>query len=144
MLRHPVVLAVLADHLSVADLFRLHRAVGRDPPWLPETAALVAARMGLKRRHYTMQQLQSRMHRGRRCAECGVPTQRLVRACDACMLEGPLAMWTRADVRDHHRQHPMRHLRRRVREELRVVKRGPGGRHYFWKSDVMALFARHT
>lgn len=143
MLRHPIVLAVVADHLSVADLFRLHRALGHDAPWSIDTRALVATRMGLRRNH-SMDELRRRMCFGRRCVECGAPTQRLLRACETCTTDddGPLAMWTRAQIMEHHRRYPVRHVRRRIREELYVVKRGPGRRHYFWKRDVMEFFAR--
>ena len=145
----PTVLLCLADHLSVGDLFRLRRALGRagreDTLWPAEVALLVAARMGLlcpSPAAPAMHLLGARMRTTHRCVECGARTRRVVRVCVPCASDPacPVAMVTRQYLM---RQKPtrlsVRALLLRVRTELRVTFVASSGALHYWKRDADAL-----
>jgi hypothetical protein len=111
---------LLADHLSIADLFRLARAVGREIS--PDVAALLSRRMGFKRTH-TAPQISIRMRKGR-CVECGQRCFRRPALCGPC---GKRYLVTRTEV--------LSALRRLI-----PAKRGQSGAFYYWRSEVVALF----
>lgn len=142
---HPGVLVGLVEHLALGDVFRLHRALGKHPPWPPETPTTVARRMGLKRTTYTMSSLSAKMRgNGRRCVWCGATTRCRPRVCVACAddARSPYAMCTRADLvrRNAARAAPVRNLKHKMcSAAMPVAKRGVQGRYYYWRHAAEAF-----
>lgn len=138
------VLQCLAEHLSVGDLFRLRRALGKEhASFPPDVPLLVAARMGLRpRADFTMDALSTRMRDTHRCVECGARTRRVVRVCEPCASNPacPVAMVTRQYLM-HKRpaRLSVRTLLLRVRAELQVVFVASSGALHYWKRDADAL-----
>lgn len=138
-MNHPVVLAALAEHLTLGELFRLDRALGRAPAWpMPETAALVAARTGRRFAGGGTTGLRLTLPR-RRCIECGASCARTLCVCPACRRDPAnfRSLVSRADLLALHRERPIKNLRRRVQRELRVVARGTGHRHLYWRHEAL-------
>lgn len=77
---------VLADYLTLGELFRLRRAIGtRAFDEVPHVADLAVRRLGLVRMAPTLRNVALCMATSRhRCRECGARTQRAVRVCHAC------------------------------------------------------------
>ena len=138
---------LLVDHLSIGDVFRLRRAVGREFVLSPYALATLAARMSLStHRTYTLEALSTKMFHTRRCVECGTPTGCVPRACYACIsIEwSPVAMLTRAQIRDLCRARRRPYLT--VLHACVPVRRDRVGRFFYWKRDVESAAAHvaHT
>jgi hypothetical protein len=145
---HPVVLAAVADWLSVGDLYRLRRALGQAPTWpAHEIGALVASRLRLRARRgaaCTLEALAERVRTTHRCVECGVPSRRLVRVCEACARDPRSfrAMCTRAEARALARAHDGRAPRGFERKLCALPVARRTWRLYHWRRDVEALLRR--
>jgi hypothetical protein len=139
MLASTPVLEALADHLTVADVYRLRRAlgVGADELLPPDVASLVASRMHVKPRLPTFRALGERMANGRHCAECGIPCRRALPVCAACsQSDGPRGLYDRVQVRALARAHGVRGVDRLLRTTLRPVRRESSGRLLYWRVEV--------
>jgi hypothetical protein len=140
---HPVVLAAVADWLSVGDLYRLRRALGRAPAWpAHEVGALVAGRIRLQARRgaaCTLEALAERVRGTHRCVECGAPSRRIVRVCEACACDPRSfrAMCTRAEARALARARGAPRGFERKLCALPVARRT--WRLYHWRRDVEEL-----
>jgi hypothetical protein len=145
VINQPGILGPLLDHLSLTDVFRVHRALGRHAAWPDETPRMLShTSLGLKTPIHTMDDLRRRMaHSHTRCVGCGVRTRREPRVCAACASDrrSPWAMCTRRELRDAVRTSGgARNMERRIRA-LPVVKR-TGGTHalvYWWRDARAAL-----
>lgn len=128
LLADATVLACLADHLSVGDLFRLRHAL------MPKTfdaaamflVPLVEARMRLKhKKSRTLRALTQCMNTSGRCRECGTPSRRIVRVCERCAAgTGPYALLTVG--------HVVVCIRR-----LACAGIGATGARLYWRADVL-------
>ena len=132
----PTLLPLLADHLSVGDLFRLSRAC-HIQAWPADVARLATRRMGL-RSGGDMHTVAVKMRTTQRCVECGVPTRRAVRACVPCTSDPRsfVALLSRRDILDLYPYATLHKLRTRVP----VACRGLLGRFYYRARDVRAAF----
>jgi len=78
------ILEVLADYLTLGELFRLRRAIGtRAFDDVPHVADLAVRRLGLVRMAPTLRNVALCMTK-HRCRECGARTQRAVLVCHSC------------------------------------------------------------
>lgn len=93
MLHDGVILCCLVDHLTIGDLFRLRRAIGRQGFSQCDNAMRYTfnRRIGWshtfsKRNDASVASIVDAMNRpsSRRCRECGVQTHRRVRVCETC------------------------------------------------------------
>lgn len=155
MLNECFLLEALAEHLSIGDLFRLDRALGRTPAWTPTTVALVASRMGLKvERHLrktkaTLSPLRRRMAAYKhRCVECAAHTRCARRVCAVCAINptAPVAMCTRTLLREINLLLgcPVPNLLLRIRERLTPIKRGRSGQLFYWWHEARILLFHNT
>lgn len=150
----PEVLEPLAPWLSVGDIFRLHRALGREPAWPCNMSFLVLQKMNLKTggprarkaKLVTMAMLSTYMAQEstRRCVECGCTTRARPRVCFKCTQDQQniFAMSTRREIVHRNRferEVPLPNLLRRIRTDLPIVKRGHVGAFYYWTRDVDRL-----
>lgn len=142
------VLMILVEFLSVGDIFRLRRALGRQfcmMDWSMDVRALISRRLclSLKRRLRSVRDLGSSVARTRRCVECGMPTGCVPRVCSQCAndVNSPVALCTRRQIHDWciATRQPYATIVFRLRRHVRVVRRGCNGRLYYWRSDVMSL-----
>ena len=128
LLADRVVLACLAVHLSVGDLFRLRHALM--PKTFDEAAEflvpLAEARMRLKhKRRRTLRALAQCMNTSGRCRECGTPSRRIVRVCERCAAgTGPYALLTVGHVVASMRRLPCAGI-------------GATGARLYWRTDVL-------
>ena len=135
----PTLLPLLADHLSVGDLFRVSRACHLQT-WPADVAGLAARRMGLSRgnREETKHSVAVKMRTTQRCVECGVPTRRAVRACVACTSDPRsfVALLSRHDIFDLYPYLTLHKLRTRL---VPVPQRGVLGRFYYRARHVRSV-----
>lgn len=133
-------LPVLCEHLTVADVFRLGRALQlHDDDWPDDVPALLASRMHL-RPQFDMRALSHKMRTTRRCVECGVPMRRprAVPACTGCTDDprSAVALCTRQQMREWYPHISLHKLRTRVP----LVMYGTLGRCYYRVRDVRRVF----
>lgn len=146
------VLDLLVEHVTLADLFRLRRALSGDvalsSPWTESTWIVVTERMGLKRRVRSVAQVARRMSTGRRCLECGRPTACRPAFCTDCTSDprSPVFMCDRHFVRELNRgiEAPLRHLELAMRTHLVPVKVAPPGKFMYWHAHVLELLTGAT
>jgi hypothetical protein len=141
LLTEPAIICPLLPFLSVGDIYRLHRAIGKGNFLPPDTIHEVAARMSLKMRQcYTLNSLSRRMESGR-CVECGVRCRSKPSVCGTCSAfpNSFIAMVTRADIRLMIGQKgPWRRRHPRLVQlwSHGIVKRGRLGAYYYWRKEV--------
>ena len=138
------VLEPLLPHLSVGDVFRLHRALGRDPAWADGTARYLAMRMGYTRRaaDVSMADLAMRMTVVKtRCTECGERIRRKFRVCQACADDdgGFRHMCTRAQLRAVAHKWRRRGFKRLLEQTLKPVRRSHCGEFFYYVREAQAL-----
>lgn len=141
------VLEPLLAYLTLTDIFRLHRALGRTPGWPPYAArSLCIHRLRCSARGLgTMRALARHMSETQsRCVACGAHTRRVRRVCDACGRDDVTwGMCTRAQLRDRVRDEgwAMRGLERRFRQ-LPVVQRQARTRAFlYWRRQAEVQLA---
>ena len=131
----------LSEHLSVADIFRLYRALGqsRHCMQVPELVKMLASRLSLVRPVGDLQLISRHMHTKTRCSECGESTQRRCRVCQRCADDPQclLVMVSRRQVRMAYRFLCKRIVEGAIRA-LRVAATSRMGAFYYWKRDVQA------
>jgi hypothetical protein len=151
-LARPDIVAPLVQWLTIGDVFRLRRALGKDMrnAWTIDVRAMLTRRVGLRvnagRRIPSIAELGTLVQLTRRCVECGVRTRCKLRVCLACIADPltPVALITRQSLRDWCKTHGIRDCL--VRSHLsigtfRVVKKDRVGRHYYWRRDALAIAA---
>ena len=133
------VLPMVCEHLTVADVFRLGRALCMRDEWPDDVPALLSQRMRLRTPVTDMHALCAKMRTTRRCTECGVPMRRprAVPACTQCTADPRsfVALCTRADI---HRAYPHITLHA-VRARVPLVMYGVRGRCYYRARDVRRI-----
>ena len=150
-------LYVLTDHLNLADIMRLRRALGKNMRAAFESLEMrkfISIRMGLTRTVKSTAKICDKMNTGRRCVECGRPcnqraalsqTRRVIYCCELCHMVVPKRhMMSRRDVRyvNHATPHPLpdwvliTSLRR-----IPLAKRTRSGAHMYWATDVIPLLS---
>jgi hypothetical protein len=132
----------LLEFLSVGDIFRLHRALGKHNYMSADKVILseVVHRMSLKPRpSHTFTSLSHRML-SRRCFECGVRCRLTPAVCGMCSASSKCfrAMVTRADIRLMIGRAPGKRdtLLYRVWKDC-IVKRGRNKAFYYWRRQVL-------
>ena len=134
-----VVLTCLVDHLSLGDIFRLRRALGRDMDGCEAVVAAVVMRLRLSpRRSTTLSALSARMAASRRCRECGVGCRRRCRVCEACSAAaGYFQMVDRQQIlRVHRRWRLAASVRELWARALVPVARSRTGKYLYWRIHV--------
>lgn len=131
----------LSVFLSVAEIFRLYRALGhaRHCLQVPELVQMLASRLSLVRAIGDLYLIGRHMHTKTRCSECGEMTHRRCRVCQRCA-DDPrclLAMVSRRQVRAAYRSLCKRRVEGVIRT-LRVAATSRMGAFYYWKRDVQA------
>lgn len=137
-------LECLLPYLTLGEIGRLHRALGPDPAWPAELFVVVQHRLQLTTPILGWEHVAYRLLR--RCCECGAPTRCVPRICQRCWREDDnfRAVLSRHDIRRMAREGLLasRHLERRIRADLSVVKRSiAGGAYLYWKRDVLRVLA---
>lgn len=140
------VTSCLLDHLTLGDLFRLQRALGREGASLvqdlPEFVHVARKRMSLtKRTLKTPTDVVARLSTPAlpHCRECGCNRCfRRSRVCLACGsdLNGYCSLLTRQQVLDIASTRPWRIAKRRLFMRLTPTAVSTNGAHLFWHSDV--------
>lgn len=136
----PGILCPLLEFLTVGEMFRLSRALGKVDSLPSDVVYVVARHMGLQMRStFTMATLSRRMQAGR-CVECGMRCACRPVVCATCRMSDTSfrSMVTRADIR---RMLAQRGVRRRSEPLVKlwthgIVKRGRLGTYYYWRKDV--------
>lgn len=131
----------LSEHLSVAEIFRLYRALGhsRHCMQVPELVQMLASRLSLVRAIDYLRTISRHMHTKTRCSECGESTHRRCRVCQRCADDPQclLAMVSRRQVRVAYRFLSKQRVEGVIRT-LRVAATSRMGAFYYWKRDVQA------
>ena len=146
------VTSCLLDHLTLGDLFRLRRALGREGAslvqQLPEFVHVARARMSLtKRTLKTPVDVLARLSTPAlpHCRECGRNRCfRRFRVCLACGTDpnGYRSLMTRDQVLHIASLRPWRIAKRRLFMQLTPAAVSTNGAHLFWRSDVHRVLER--
>ena len=141
---HPhLVLELVIPHLSIGDVFRLRRALGRSPAWHEETVVKLLlqchpsfvgslSQTALHGTH-SLSDVSRSMSASSRCSECGITSRRRIQVCKPCALDPRsfVSLMTRANIRD---LAPLRY--RKVLEVVIPATRVGNGALLYWKRDV--------
>ena len=130
------VLDLIAGHLTVADLFRIHRAMRLEEAEL--YGLLVNHHRSVVGGSTRVRDVSRRMRSSSRCRECGRPSRRAVGVCKPCGRQpnSLVTLWTRRDVAN---------LTPNPRWILRTVApaaRVGNGAYVYWRRDVLRASER--
>lgn len=139
-----MVLTLLADHLTIAEVYRVWIALGCVEVDVA-TIRSVTTRMGLRRKHASLTTLGPHMRT--RCLACGSHTKRRlwwkgVRVCVPCGEgTGTVALRGRKYARDAYRSGGVHipYFETRLKRLSAVALTQSGHAFLYWKSDVDAL-----
>ena len=146
-----LVLELVIPYLSIGDVFRLRRALGRFTTWHEETVVklllqcnpsfVASLSQTALQGTYFLSDVSRSMSASFRCSECGITSRRRIQVCKPCALDPRsfVSLMTRANIQD---LAPLQY--RKILEVVIPATRVGNGALLYWKRDVERVLRKLT